>query len=71
MDYPSYRANCWRIGSGPIEVTCKTVIDMRMKEACMRWKPHATDAIATLRAAYLSHQPQRWDAFWNASHLQI
>ncbi len=69
MDYPRYRSNGWRIGSGPIEAACKTVIGTRMKGAGMRWKPPATDAIATLRAAYLS-QPQRWDAFWNASYLQ-
>jgi len=69
MDYPCYRAKGWRIGSGPIEAACKTVIGSRMKGAGMRWKPPATDAIATLRAAYLS-QPQRWDAFWQASYLQ-
>lgn len=69
MDYPRYRENGWRIGSGPIEAACKTVIGTRMKGTGMRWKPPATDAIASLRAAYLS-QPQRWNAFWNASYLQ-
>lgn len=66
MDYPRYRANGWRIGSGPIEAACKTVIGTRMKGAGMRWKPPGTDAIATLRAAYLS-QPQQWDAFSTVS----
>ena len=70
MDYPCYRAKGWRIGSGPIEAACKTVIGTRMKGVGMRWKPPATDAIATLRAAYLS-QPKRWNDFWNASYLQI
>lgn len=69
MDYPRYRAKGWRIGSGPIEAACKIVIGARMKGAGMRWKPPATDAIATLRAAYLS-QPKRWDSFWQASYLQ-
>lgn len=69
MDYPRYLAAGWRIGSGPIEAACKTVIGARMKGAGMRWKPPSTDAIATLRAAYLS-QPERWDAFWRASYLQ-
>jgi hypothetical protein len=69
MDYPTYLANGWRIGSGPIEAACKTVIGTRMKGVGMRWKPPATDAIATLRAAYLS-QPNRWNEFWNASYLQ-
>ena len=69
MDYPRYRAAGWRIGSGPIEAACKTVIGARMKGAGMRWKSPATDAVPTLRAAYLS-QPQRWDTFWKASYLQ-
>ena len=69
MDYPRYRANGWRIGSGPIEAACKTVIGTRMKGTGMRWKPPATDAVATLRAAYLS-ETQRWDDFWKASCLQ-
>jgi hypothetical protein len=68
MDYPRYRANGWRIGSGPIEAACKTVVGTRMKGTGMRWKPPATDAIATLRAAYLS-EPKRWHAFWQASYL--
>lgn len=68
MEYPRYRAQGWRIGSGPIEAACKTVIGARMKGAGMRWKPPATDAIAALRATYLS-EPKRWDAFWQASYL--
>lgn len=68
-DYPTYLANGWQIGSGPIEAACKTVIGARMKGAGMRWKPPGTDAIATLRACYLSDTP-RWDSFWNDSYLQ-
>lgn len=68
MDYPFYRAKGWRIGSGPIEAACKTVIGSRMKGAGMRWKPPGTDAIAVLRATYLS-EPKRWDDFWQASYL--
>ena len=33
MDYPTYQAKGWAIGSGPIESACKTVIGKRMKEA--------------------------------------
>ncbi|OHB76332.1 MAG: hypothetical protein A2W31_18555, partial [Planctomycetes bacterium RBG_16_64_10] len=43
MDYPDYRAKGWRIGSGPIEAACKTVIGARMKGTGMRWKPPAID----------------------------
>jgi hypothetical protein len=68
-DYPTYLANGWQIGSGPIEAACKTVIGARMKGAGMRWKPPGTDAVATLRACYLSDNP-RWQSLWNDSYLQ-
>ncbi|MCC7475879.1 MAG: hypothetical protein IT425_10815 [Pirellulales bacterium] len=45
------------------------MIGTRMKGTGMRWKPSATDAIATLRATYLS-EPKRWDHFWQATYLQ-
>ena len=35
MDYPSYRARGWQIGSGPVEAACKTVIGQRMKGSGM------------------------------------
>ena len=69
MDYPRYLAAGWQIGSGPIEAACKTVVGTRMKGAGMRWGPAGTDALATLRACYLS-DPQRWNSFWNDSYLQ-
>lgn len=69
MDYPAYLAQGWQIGSGPIEAACKTVIGSRMKGAGMRWKPPGTDAVAALRACYLS-DPDRWQSFWNVSYLQ-
>ena len=37
MDYPTYRANGWQIGSGPVESACKTVIGQRLKGGGMRW----------------------------------
>lgn len=33
MDYPSYRAKGWQIGSGPVESACKQVVGQRMKGA--------------------------------------
>jgi hypothetical protein len=33
MDYPSYLAKGWQIGSGPVESACKTVIGQRLKGA--------------------------------------
>ena len=68
-DYPRYLANGWQIGSGPIEAACKTVIGSRLKGTGMRWKPPGTDALATLRACYLS-DTTRWDSLWKKCYLQ-
>ena len=37
MDYPSYLARGWQIGSGPVESACKTVVGQRLKGGGMRW----------------------------------
>jgi hypothetical protein len=63
MDYPSYRAKGWQIGSGPVESACKTVIGQRMKGAGMRWSHEGADAVCHLRALLLSEKGQ-WGAFW-------
>ena len=63
MDYPSYRAKGWQIGSGPVEAACKTVIGKRMKGSGMRWGHEGADAVCHLRALLLSEKGQ-WDAFW-------
>ncbi len=39
MDYPRYqKPRAGKIGSGPVESACKTVIGMRMKQGGMRWQ---------------------------------
>jgi len=63
MDYPSYRAQGWQIGSGPVEAACKTVIGQRMKGSGMRWGHEGADAVCHLRALLLSEKGP-WDAFW-------
>lgn len=63
MDYPSYRAKGWQIGSGPVEAACKTVVGKRMKGSGMRWGHEGADAVCHLRALLLSEKAQ-WDAFW-------
>ena len=60
---PSYRAQGWQIGSGPVEAACKTVIGQRMKGSGMRWGHEGADAVCHLRALLLSEKGQ-WDAFW-------
>jgi len=63
MDYPTYVAKGWQIGSGPVESACKTVIGMRMKQGGMRWGPDHADKIAHIRALFRSEASQ-WDGFW-------
>jgi hypothetical protein len=63
MDYPSYRARGWQIGSGPVEAACKTVIGQRLKGTGMRWGAAGADAISHLRALFLSERGQ-WAAYW-------
>src|SRR5262249_20332260 len=62
MDYPSYRAKGWQIGSGPVESACKTVVGQRLKGAGMRWGEPGSDAVCHLRALFLGEKGQ-WDAF--------
>ena len=53
MDYPTYRAKGWAIGSGPIESACKTVIGKRMKGGGMRWGEEGADEMSHLCRAFL------------------
>jgi hypothetical protein len=64
MAYPSYVANGWAIGSGPVEAACKTVIGQRMKGSGMRWGADGADALCHLRALFKSGDRQ-WDAYWH------
>jgi hypothetical protein len=64
-NYPSYLANGWQIGSGPVEAACKTVVGQRLKCSGMRWGEDGSNAVCHLRALYLSESDQ-WEAFWLA-----
>jgi hypothetical protein len=63
MDYPTYEANGWYIGSGAVESACKTVVGSRMKGAGMRWSEAGAHAVCHVRALYRS-EPSQWTAFW-------
>jgi hypothetical protein len=54
MDYPTYLARGWAIGSGPVESACKTVIGQRMKGGGMRWGEDGADEMCHLRALFKS-----------------
>jgi hypothetical protein len=64
MDYPTYVANGWQIGSGVIEAACKTVVAQRLKESGMRWRERGTTALCQLRALYKSER-SLWEHYWN------
>jgi hypothetical protein len=64
MDYPTYRAKGWQIGSGPVESACKRVVGQRLKGAGMRWGEDGANAVCHLRALFLSDNGP-WEAFWN------
>jgi Uncharacterised protein family (UPF0236) len=64
MDYPTYLAKGWQIGSGPVESACKTVVGQRLKGGGMRWGADGADAVCHLRALFRSEGGQ-WEAFWS------
>jgi hypothetical protein len=66
MDYPSYEANGWYIGSGAVESACKTVVGQRLKGSGMRWSESGSHAVCHVRALYRSEHSQ-WTAFWRRS----
>ncbi len=63
MDYPTYEANGWFIGSGAVESACKMVVGRRLKGTGMRWSEAGGHALCHVRALYRS-EPGQWDAFW-------
>ena len=66
MDYPSYEANGWFIGSGAVESACKTVVGQRLKGSGMRWSEAGSHAVCHVRALYRSEHSQ-WTDFWRRS----
>jgi hypothetical protein len=64
MDYPTYLAHGWQIGSGVIEAACKSVVGRRMKCSGMRWSEHQTTPMCQLRALYRS-SPNLWADYWH------
>lgn len=63
MDYPTYVANGWQIGSGPVERACGTVVGDRPKDSGMRWSEPGSNAVCHARSLFNS-EPCQWEAFW-------
>jgi hypothetical protein len=66
VDYPTYEANGWYIGSGAVESACKTVVGQRLKGSGMRWSEDGAHALCHVRALYRSEHSQ-WTDFWRRS----
>jgi hypothetical protein len=56
MDYPTYRANGYQIGSGTIESGCKQIVTQRLKVAGAIWDLDNAIKTGKARAALLSGQ---------------
>ena len=61
MQYGSFRAKGYFIGSGVVEAGCKTVIGGRCKHSGMFWSEPGAENILALRCI---HSSRRLDEFW-------
>ncbi|MBN8248531.1 MAG: ISKra4 family transposase [Verrucomicrobia bacterium] len=61
MQYGTFRAAGYFIGSGVVEAGCRSVIGLRCKQSGMRWSPQGASHILALRCV---HSSRRLDAFW-------
>ena len=58
MNYVAARNQGRNIGSGTVEATCKSLVQVRMCRSGARWRPDTAQALLSLRALALS---DRWD----------
>ena len=54
IDYSKYEHNGWFVGSGAIESSNKTIVQLRLKQAGMRWRVEGADYMIALRWMYES-----------------
>jgi len=57
MEYATFKAHGWPIGSGQVEGANKAVIGKRMKQGGMRWSREGARRMASLRAQLHSRRP--------------
>ena len=65
IDYATYTAKGYMIGSGVIESSNRRVVARRLKQAGMHWSEYGAEGVMNLCAAYLS-TGSRWSDFWNS-----
>ena len=68
MAYPTFHAQGWPIGSGPVESGNKLVVEARLKGAGMHWARASVNPLLTLRNAVCN---DRWAEAWQQSSEQI
>ena len=61
MQYGSFRAKGYFIGSGVVEAGCKTVMGARCKQSGMFWSESGAENILALRCI---HNSRRLEEFW-------
>ena len=64
MQYPTYQAAGWPIGSGSVESANKGVVEARLKGAGMRWERQNVNPLLVLRNAVCNRQ---WHELWRTS----
>src|SRR5438105_4414881 len=67
MNYPTYQAAGWPIGSGSVESANKLVVEARLKGAGMRWERHNVNPMLVLRNAVCN---RCWNETWQATRRQ-
>jgi len=64
MQYATFRARGYFIGSGVVEAACKTIVAQRLKQSGMHWSEQGLSHVLSLRTAILS---RRYDEFWRVA----
>ena len=67
MQYPTYQAAGWPIGSGSVESANKVVVEARLKGAGMRWEGQNVNPMLVLRNAVCN---RRWHETWTTARAQ-
>ena len=62
MQYQTFRAAGYAIGSGAVESAVSHVVQQRMKRVGMHWRAPGADAMLALRSIYRT--TGAWDEFW-------
>jgi hypothetical protein len=68
MQYPTFQADGWPLGSGVVESANKLVVEARLKGAGMHWERTNVNPMLALRNAVCN---DRWDETWAQSSADL